>query len=255
VIRQELRPVEVQAGASLFTDGGEVGLLLDAVDWAATPLGGVATWSPALRTMVGMLLRNHFPLVLWWGRDLIQIYNDAFSPIPAAKHPRALAQPAAECWAEIWGVVGPMIEAPFKGGPATWSDDLLLQINRKGFVEETHFKFAYSPVPDESVAGTGIGGVLGTVAEITEEVYAGRQFATLRDLARHVGDAASSAMACELSARTLGGNDRDIPCSLFYLTDPAGKSAQLAGSSGFGESFAKDASPPGVRSGDGTRWG
>jgi signal transduction histidine kinase/FixJ family two-component response regulator len=241
VIRQELPAVEVPARVSLFAGGGEVGLLLDAIDWAATPLGGVSTWSPALRTMVGMLLKNHFPLVLWWGRDLIQIYNDAFSPIPAAKHPHSLAQPAAECWAEIWGVVGPMIEAPFKGGPATWSDDLSLQVNRKGFVEETHFRFAYSPVPDESVAGTGIGGVLGTVAEITEEVYAGRQLATLRDLARHAGDAATSGMACELSARTLGGNDRDIPCSLFYLTDPAGKSAQLAGSSGFTKPFAKDA--------------
>jgi signal transduction histidine kinase/CheY-like chemotaxis protein len=241
VIRQELRAVEVQAGPSPFAGGGDVGLLLEAVDWAATPLGGVSTWSPALRTMVGMSLRNHFPLILWWGRDFIQIYNDAFSAILAGKHPRSLAQPAAACWAEIWNVVGPMIEAPFKGGPATWSDDLLLQINRKGFVEETHFKFAYSAVPDDSAVGSDIGGVLGTVAEITEEVFAGRQLATLRDLARHAGDAASSAMACQLAARTLGGNDRDIPCSLFYLTDPAGRSAQLAGSSGFGETFAKDA--------------
>ena len=37
--------------------------------------------------------------------------------------------------------------------PATWSDDLALLINRKGFLEETHFKVAYSPVPDDTVAG------------------------------------------------------------------------------------------------------
>ena len=217
-----------------------MGRLLEGVDWAATPLGHVSTWSPALRTMVAMLLRNHFPLVLWWGPDLIQIYNDAFSPIPAGKHPRSAGQPAAECWAEIWGIVGPRIEGPLKGEPSNWNDDLLLLTNRKGFVEETHFKFTYSPVPDESVAGAGIGGVLGTGVEITEEVYAARQLATLRDLARHAGDAATSAMACELSARTLGGNDCDVPCSLFYLLDPARKSAKLAGSSGFGESVAKD---------------
>ena len=232
--------VAVLAGAGPFAGGGAVGVILSKVDWGNTPLGGLSTWSPALKTMVGMLLRNHFPLVLWWGPSLIQIYNDAFVPIPAAKHPRALTQPAAECWAEIWSVVGPMIEGPFRGEATNWSDDLFLLINRKGFVEETHFKVSYSAVPDESVVGAGIGGVLGTVAEITDEVYASRQLATLRDLARQASDAATSVMACELSARTLSDNNRDVPCSLFYLLDPARRSAQLAGSSGFGEAFAKD---------------
>lgn len=228
---------------NLFGQGGQVGALLARIDWAGTTLGPLSTWSPALRTMVGMLLRNHFPLILWWGRDLVQIYNDSFIAIAAGKHPEALAQPAAECWSEIWSVVGPMIEAPFRGEPATYSDDLLLLVNRKGFSEETHFKFAYSPVPDESVNGAGIGGVLGTVAEISEEVFAGRQLATLRDLARPTGDAATGAMACELSARTLAGNDRDIPFSLLYQFDTAGGSAELVGSSGFGRIPAQDAPP------------
>ncbi|HEY3253760.1 MAG TPA: ATP-binding protein, partial [Polyangiaceae bacterium] len=230
-------------GNSLFAEGGEVGFLLGRIDWAKTPLGSVASWSPALRTMVGMVLRNGSPLVLWWGPDLVQIYNDAFRSIPASKHPRAVGQPAAECWSEIWGVVGPMIEAPLRGQPATGSDDLMLLVNRKGFLEETHFKFAYSPVPDESLGGSAIGGVLGTVAEITEEVYAGRQLATLRDLARQAGDAATGAMACEQAARILSGNDRDVPCSLLYLLDTTGDRADLAGSSGFGQAL-RDGSLP-----------
>lgn len=221
----------------LFAGGGEIGFLLSRIDWAATPLGSVSGWSAALRTMVGMLLKNRSPLVLWWGSELVQIYNDAFRPIAASKHPRALAQRAAECWSEIWSLVGPMIEAPLRGEPATGSDDLMLLVNRKGFIEETHFKFAYSPVPDESLPGSGIGGVLGTVAEISHEVFAGRQLATLRDLARQAGDAATGAMACELSARVLGGNDRDIPCSLLYLLDTGGDRADLAGASGFGQAL------------------
>ena len=218
-------------------------VLLSQIDWAATPLGAVSSWSPALRTMVGTVLKNRSPLVLWWGPGLVQIYNDAFRPIPATKHPRSLAQPAAECWAEIWNVIGPMIEAPFRGGPATGSDDLLLLVRRNGFLEETHFKFSYSPVPDESLGRAGIGGVLGTVAEITDEVYAGRELATLRDLARQAGDAATGAMACELSARILAGNDRDVPCSLLYLTDTTGDCADLAGSSGFGQSLLDQTLP------------
>jgi len=237
---------------SLFADGGEVGFLLSRIDWPSTPLGATSRWSPALRTMVGMVLKNRSPLVLWWGPELIQIYNDAFRSIPATKHPRAVAQPAAECWSEIWSVIGPMIEAPFRGRPATGSDDLMLLVNRKGFLEETHFKFAYSPVPDESLAGSGIGGVLGTVAEISEEVFAGRQLATLRDLARGGGDAATGAMACEHAARVLGGNDRDVPCSLLYLLDTTGDRADLAGSSGFDQSLRDGSLPQTITFTDGT---
>ena len=243
--RTELSPVEPRLTDDhpLFAGGGEVGHLLRRIDWAKTPLGSVSNWSPALRTMVGMVLNNRSPLVLWWGPQLVQIYNDAFRSIPASKHPLAVAQSAAECWSEIWNVIGPMIEAPLRGQPATGSDDLMLLVNRKGFLEETHFKFAYSPVPDESLVGSKIGGVLGTVAEITEEVYAGRQLATLRDLARQAPEAATGAMACDLCARVLAGNDRDVPCSLLYLLDTTGDRADLAGSSGFGEAM-RDGSLP-----------
>ena len=202
--------------------------------------------------MVGMVLQNRSPLVLWWGPELVQIYNDAFRPISANKHPRTLGQAAAECWSEIWGVIGPMIEAPLRGHPATGSDDLMLLVNRKGFLEETHFKVTCSPVPDESLLGSSIGGVLGMVVEITEEVYAARQRATLRDLTRQTGDAATGAMACEHAARILGGNDRDVPCSLLYLLDTTGDRADLAGSSGFGEAFRDGSLPETITLSDGS---
>jgi hypothetical protein len=50
-----------------------------------------------------------------------------------------------------------LIETPFCGGPSTLDEDLLIEFDRYGFVEETHFTVAYSPVPDEEVP-SGIGG-------------------------------------------------------------------------------------------------
>ena len=73
-----------------------------------------------------------------------------------------MGQPANECFPEIWDIIGPLIDTPFRGGPATWKEDLAVEVKRHGFVEETHFTVAYSPVPDES-APRGIGGVLATV--------------------------------------------------------------------------------------------
>jgi len=119
-------------------------------DWSATPIGAMDSWSPTLRTMVSFLLANRFPILLWWGPQYVSIYNDAYRPILGTKHPGALGQPFSEVWPEIDHILRPLIDAPFSGGPATWMEDILLEVNRYGFTEETHFTIAYSPVPDDA---------------------------------------------------------------------------------------------------------
>jgi signal transduction histidine kinase len=234
----------------LFRDGGEAGVLMRGIDWSQTPLGPVAGWSHALRTMVGLLLRNRSPLLLWWGPRFVQLYNDAYTPVLGAKHPRAMGQPTSECWSEIWHVIGPMIEAPFRGEPATTSDDLFLLLQRKDFVEETHFRVAYSPVPDDTVAGTGVGGVLATVAETTDQVYAERQLRTLRELGARATEAGTAEEACIIAARALAENGWDVPFALFYLLEEPGQPPRLAARSGWGDGAAV-APPDGDAAGQG----
>jgi len=211
--------------------GGEMGELIRAKDWSATPIGPVESWSPALRTMVRFLLANRFPLLLWWGPDYVSIYNDPYRPVLGKKHPWALGLPVRDCWSEIWHVLQPLIDTPFHGGPATWNEDIELELNRHGFVEETHFTVAYSPVPDESVA-SGIGGVLATVHEITEKIVAERRVVVLRDLGARVGDAKTAEEACAVAAHTLGAHAKDIPFALLYLVDADRAHARLAGAAG-----------------------
>ena len=55
-----------------------------------------------------------------------------------------------ECWSEIWHILRPLIETPFHGGPPTRMEDIHLELNRYGFLEETHFMIADSPVRDET---------------------------------------------------------------------------------------------------------
>ncbi|HEY6862621.1 MAG TPA: hypothetical protein VI319_01870 [Burkholderiales bacterium] len=183
--------------AHWLTGGGEMGDLIRAKDWSATPLGPLHAWPESLRTTVRIVLAQRFPMLLWWGPQYIQIYNDAYIPIPGAKHPqRALGVPVSECWSEIWHILRPLIDTPFKGGPSTWIEDIRLDIDRHGFTEETHFTIAYSPVPDDSAPG-GIGGVLATVHEITEKVIGERRIALLRDLGAGSADARTAEDACD----------------------------------------------------------
>ncbi|MBK5188526.1 MAG: hypothetical protein JJD97_09775 [Gemmatimonadaceae bacterium] len=61
-----------------------------AFDWAVTPLGPVSHWPESLRTAAAILLGCSFPMILVWGSELIQLYNDAYIPLIGAKHPHAL---------------------------------------------------------------------------------------------------------------------------------------------------------------------
>jgi signal transduction histidine kinase/DNA-binding response OmpR family regulator len=212
---------------SWLPGSGEMGELIRKTEWGQTRLGPAAEWSPALRMIVKFLLANRFPQLLWWGPEFCSIYNDAYIPILGTKHPWALGRPVSEVWSEIWNVLKPLIETPFLGGPATWMEDIPLEINRRGFFEETHFTIAYSPVPDESVAG-GIGGVLATVHEITEKVVGERRVRALRDLGARSGEPKSAEEACVIVRETLSPHSRDIPFLLLYLLDDKRQTAELA---------------------------
>src|SRR5579871_1627316 len=150
---------------------GEACAVARTVDWAQTPLGPLEGWSQALRSAAALVLHNHSGMLLWWGPDFVQIYNDAYRPVLGDKHPAAMGQRFRDCWSEVFHILGPMAERPYRGGPASTSDDIAVPIQRKVPREEAHFRLAYSPVPDDTVADTAIGGVLATVTEITEQAY------------------------------------------------------------------------------------
>ena len=228
----EMKPVAHDMRArSDSADNPELGRLIQDKDWSQTSIGPMSSWSPTLKTTVNFLVANRFPILLWWGPDYISIYNDAYRPILATKHPMALGEPFRNVWPEIARILLPLIDAPFNGGPATWMDDILLEVNRYGFTEETHFTIAYSPVPDET-APRGIGGVIATVVEITDKIVGERRIATLRDLGASAGEAKTAEEACSLAARALESHEKDIPFALFYLLDASGKTARLVAAAG-----------------------
>lgn len=199
-----------------------------ATDWSKTPLGPMDSWPASLKTMLGVVLGSRFPMLLWWGPDLLHLYNDAYRPILRDKHPASLGAPAAEVWAEVWAVAGPMAEGVLKGGPATWTEDLQLFINSAGMAEETYFTFSYSPVPAEDGS---VGGILNTVQETTEKVQGERQIRMLHDLSVKSAQARTEAQARMSVLEVLAANDLDFPFVL--LIESAESAARVTGSSGW----------------------
>ena len=206
-----------------------MGRLARAFDWATTPLGEVAVWPQSLRTAASICLKSRFPMLLWWGPEKTQLYNDGYRVILGDKHPRSLGQAGDECWAEIWDVVGPLYEEVVATGTSTWSEDLLLHIERSGYLEETYFTFSYSPILDE--AG-GVGGVLVTVVETTDRVLSERRMRTLRDIAAAPSGGTDRRLACRVVTETLDVDPHDVPFALIYLAEDEGSTATLVGASG-----------------------
>ncbi len=216
----------------LFSGGGEMGALMRSTDWSNTRLGPVENWPRSLRTMLGVVLGSRFPMLLWWGPDLLHLYNDAYRPILRDKHPASLAAPAAEVWAEVWDVAGPMARSVQEGGPATWTEDLQLFINSGGMAEETYFTFSYSPVPGDDGR---VGGLLNTVQETTAKVQSERQIRMLHALAARAAEAKSEDEAYRIAAEILSAYELDLPFVLLYVLNEEADDAQLIAVSGWKE--------------------
>ena len=146
-----------------------MGELTQRHNWSTSPLGEPQGWTQSLRTLVQMMLNSRFPMLIFWGPDLITFYNDAFRPSLGnnGKHPASLGQRGEESWAESWPVIGPMINTIMAGGDAVWFEDQKLPIYRDGAMGYAYWTYSFSPLTDDSGA---VNGVLVTCSETTDAV-------------------------------------------------------------------------------------
>jgi PAS domain S-box-containing protein len=192
--------------AQVFPESGDLGRLCRAKDWGNTPLGRVDGWPHSLRTVAGLVVACPFPMIVLWGRELVQIYNDGYRDVMGAKHPAGLGQPTRECWPEVWNFNAPIYKGVVERGESFTFEDQRLVVEREGYFEEAFFKLAYSPVPD--VDGS-VGGVLVTVFETTELVRA-RQSEHQRRDAEDALRQSEERLRIALEAADLGTWDLDL---------------------------------------------
>jgi hypothetical protein len=96
--------------------------------------------------MLYVILNAKFPMFLWWGKELICFYNDAYRPSLGkhGKHPDILGMPAAQAWTEIWDIIKPLIDQVLEGA-STFSEDQLVPIYRNNQLEDVYWTFSYRP--------------------------------------------------------------------------------------------------------------
>jgi hypothetical protein len=222
------RPSPGSGATSWLAGGGEMGARIRTHAWASTPLGPLDAWPDHLRHAVRIMLASKTQICLFWGPDLVKLYNDAYIPVLGQKHPWALGRPGREVWSEIWDVLGPLLSGVVASGEAFRGSDYPFYLARHGFTEETYFDISYDPVRDD--AGR-VDGVLCIVTETTGRVLSERRIRTLRDLGR-ARAGTSTAEACVLALGALSSNPKDVPFAALYLIDEDGATARAQASIG-----------------------
>lgn len=195
-----------------------MGVRVREADWAATPLGPPETWPPALRAATGIVLTARFPMLIAWGPELIQLYNDAMIPVLGDRHPQT-ARSLADSLSSRLEPVRPVVDAVLAGGEATWQPEQRVWLDRRGTPEDRYFVSSYSPILDDDGA---VGGLLVTAFETTPRVLDARRLRALSDLGAATLEATAADRALAAGLEALGRHPEDLPFALVYRRDPGG---------------------------------
>jgi signal transduction histidine kinase len=139
-------------------------------DWSVTPLGHASRWPQSLKTVVSVVLTCRNPMLLFWGTDMVMIYNDAFAPsLSPDREARALGANAREFWVDAWPVIGAQLEGAMQRGENFLFENALVPIEHEGVLRDAWWTYSYSPVRDERGE---VAGVLVVCQETTAHVIA-----------------------------------------------------------------------------------
>ena len=183
------------------------------VDWAATSLGPMESWSPDLRLVCNLLMASPHPAAIYWGPDNVAIYNEQYILMAGQKHPRLMGMKYEDAWEEIWDDIKDTFMDVKTTGQAVMRDDDHLFLNRVGFLEETYFSWSLVPLVsrDGSVCG-----LYNLAFEKTRKNISQRRILTLREVGEATAAAKDVQSFWNQVLRGIEYNEYDAPFVLLY---------------------------------------
>ncbi len=138
-----------------LSEGGMAATLISRLQDSASPLPAPEQWPQSLRTAVDMIIHSPMPMMLLWGPQLCQLYNDSFALLAGSKHPRAFGQPVDLIWPELRPFSDPIYQAVLGGEVRSYVEQGF-SLPRGDHEAQVWLDLTYSPVRDESGQISGI---------------------------------------------------------------------------------------------------
>jgi two-component sensor histidine kinase len=166
--------------ADFLAGDGEMSALIRAYDWNSSPLGPPENWPQSLQVVVRLILTSPQPMLIWWGPELIQFYNDAHIPLmDPGRHPSALGGRGRDFCSIAWDIVAPQIDHVMTGKGSIWEEDRLIPVARGEGRENSWWSYSYAPIDVEG----RVRGVLVICNDVTAQHLASQ---ALRDQTLHL---------------------------------------------------------------------
>lgn len=141
------------------------------VDWEGTELGPLSSWPTEVQQVINCMMADMRPTAIYLGPDNTMLYNVAYATVAGQKHPAVLGRPLQDVWPEAWPIVADAMQQSISHSRIrVGMEDMQLFINRRGFLEETYFRFSVAPLRGS------IHGFYNPVWEISQTRYVIRFF-------------------------------------------------------------------------------
>ncbi len=149
-------PPNAENASDFLLSSDEMGRLIDAHSWLASPLGQPDTWPQPLRTTLSTCLGSPLATAVLWGPDHRLLYNQAYATLLAGRYPSALGHPFLEVWSEIGHRLAPQLAEVLRTG--------------RGFTtEEARWLYSFAPIRGEDGS---VAGIFNTAVEMTSRIPA-----------------------------------------------------------------------------------
>ncbi len=190
-----------------FSSAASLGPAYRALAWEQTPLGAPDGWPSELRTALGLVLETRFPAAIFWGHELVVLYNEAFVPLwvtstrgpgdaGAGRLRRGVGRPRTAA-----------ARRPRRGPGHLAPGRLHTAGARRRMCRTRGVTSSYSPVRDEAGA---VLGVLDLAVETSAQVLGLRRLEALRTLDASLASATDAADVAERTRVARADGDADL---------------------------------------------
>ena len=101
---------------SAFDSPGQTAAVLRRLSWSRTTLGKPSSWPKSLQRSIRLIMNSRHPMVVLWGDEFIQFYNDPFAPIALVNwNGHRLGKPVKAEWHRIWPAIGADVQGVMNG--------------------------------------------------------------------------------------------------------------------------------------------
>ena len=101
---------------SAFDSPGQTAAVLRRLSWSRTTLGKPSSWPKSLQRSIRLIMNSRHPMVVLWGDELIQFYNDPFAPIALVNwNGHRLGKPVKVDLHRIWPAIGADVQGVMNG--------------------------------------------------------------------------------------------------------------------------------------------